>query len=1270
MAIRRGGGRGMNLQRAGLVVAVAVGLIGAGTVGIFAARSWQQRAQSAPAQGQPVPDATPLAGASGNDPAQARGVRDIGSAGRSGGTPANLAGASRARVQLVDRDEPTRVIGLLEWTSLEPLPDGRAEVSQPRWLIYQRDGTVVAVRAQSGRLLMPAQNAEPESGVFRGGVVVQVFRGRGGVAPDLARAVPAVTLRTESVSWDRALLELTTADAFTVESERVFMAGRGIQAVGNAVTRRLELLRIDQTERVLVRAGAGGPALAGGAPSGAGGADGAGSEGGKGGVGGPTDPGPVLLASAQEAPLPGPSEGDAPVTIYHVEIPGAFRAQLGTALVASSSADVWLRTIDGALPDGALGEDSLGQGAGGAPEGSPTAAADPQPAGQAGTPWWDEPRAEGVIRLDWQGPLTSRPLAALPELLRRDHVALRLSQGATPIALEDPQRSVRGRAGYLEYGATRRDLTLTAGAGDPGQGVVLSVGDAGAGSGGAAAHESGPGAGDGDGDDGSGSGSGGGGGGRLVASWLTLNLSSGVGQVRGPGRVERTNAEPASQDAASAAPTSGSGGTLAWEDQADFVLGAQDGWADGQIREATAQGNVRATDGRALARAESLTALFGPSADGDQRVLRTLTLRERVRTVTDADGRSGLEADGVTVRFGTAGQAPSVSGGGFGRSAAEWVGAAGGVRVWQPGVEVWADRLEATLGPGGSGGSGGLGGSVGSEQGTGGGPRPDRVIAGGGVLIRRDDGLVIAAGELDADVPDQVLRLRGLGYSSAAQQGLEEPAGGAGAVAPDEAAQLAGLLERAGVGGLEGWRGRSDRLGLVHIARVGASPAGATAGSDGAPEAGAAESAWELLAPRVTLSGATRQLWAFGGGELRAATPAGSQGTGGGAGGAGGTGALAGRGPGRLHAAWTGELSVSDEIGEAVAVGDVRGVHAAADGRIDEITCHTLVISYDAAGSNPAELATGGQSAVGFGPGGPAQGPGLLGDGGLGGGADGPAGGIRRVEAISHIGQGAAGTARVESRLLAALGSPVPLTEPSDWRRQTAGAPTERLLFLEGSRIIADLAGGTLDVPGAGRLLIDERSTAKAPPEASGGDGIGARGTSLFTWEGGLSFERAAERVRMTTDVRLRHRPTGDTRVLLLESQELTADLRFPQGQGSGSVLAELPVSAAAGGAGGVGGVGVDGVVGGAPGERVELRGARATGLVVAEFDQRQLAGDTIVYEPASGTLEATAASGGNVSILDRARSAPATARRIVWNLLTGRLELEGVTGSAGLPRP
>lgn len=362
----------------------------------------------------------------------------------------------QVRIDLLDRDEPSRKAGRLEFAQMDPLEDRNYLVSKPDAWIYLKNGGVVRVRAASGKIYMPERGREPQSGSLSGGVTIESYAPRAGrPLPPEASERPAATLTTPTLSFDTLTGSLTTNESLTFASADADFEGTGLNLLYNRVKQRIELLEVTQGKELRLRQRPREKAPAAtAAPSAA--------------------PGEAPAAT----PAPGAPAPSTPAAVeevrYTLRLGENVRVLQAQRELEADTLTIWARLVNGRLPEGAIAPVRVPRGQGGtsaavatvaAPVAKPVSAGDalakaPETTSVPAAP--DAATSEDVI-VRWDGPLLATPIEETPEELSRDHVALRFTaerRGA--VAMRDPERSFAGKAGLISYGATSRRLVLDA----------------------------------------------------------------------------------------------------------------------------------------------------------------------------------------------------------------------------------------------------------------------------------------------------------------------------------------------------------------------------------------------------------------------------------------------------------------------------------------------------------------------------------------------------------------------------------------------------------------------------------------------------------------------------------------------------------------------------------------------------------------------------------------------------------------------------------------
>ncbi len=367
---------------------------------------------------------------------------------------AALLSAAGQDIQLIDKRDPTRVFARLLSERTDPVPGRRdtMRMERPQSWIYLRDGRTVHVRAELGQVYMPDRNTGPESGTLTGKVAVSLYDPR----PDGARIDPAldkaaVVLRTESLTFDTTLGELSSPNRIAVTSETVDFSGTGLKLILNEIRERIELLEVKRGDTITLRpAKRDARARAAAHPSGA-----------RLAVAPPRVP--------HDDPAPQPVKPPPPPveSLYQTVFTDAIVITTGSRELKADRLALWTRLLDNRLPEGAIGS-VLSMGAI-----APRSAGGPAITRVAYQP--EQPRAGGtpvrpavqvaspdVVVMRWTGPCVVRPMDSAPPELKENHVALRATaEKSGQVVFGDTESGITGRCAALDYGATTRDIALT-----------------------------------------------------------------------------------------------------------------------------------------------------------------------------------------------------------------------------------------------------------------------------------------------------------------------------------------------------------------------------------------------------------------------------------------------------------------------------------------------------------------------------------------------------------------------------------------------------------------------------------------------------------------------------------------------------------------------------------------------------------------------------------------------------------------------------------------
>lgn len=747
---RRGSARVVGLALAGLVAAASVALVAYFALkGRVATPNNAGAAQDSTASSEAPPDVRSTPGAAG-----AGGLRGLGS-------------GSGMRVQLMDKNDPTRLSSEIVAEANEPLEGKRYLVTKPQSWFYLKDGRIVHIRGDRGRLYYPDRNSQPESGLLEGRVQIRLYEpGPAGFRPDpenpaaaLSDPEPTLTFNTDSMSFDGTIGEFSTNDPVSVTGDAVDFTGQGLRIVINQTLQRAELIEIARGDRLVYRpkaaktarakadatsTPAATPVATTAAPPAAPAAA-------------PLATGPVPTPAPTNTPAPAPARG--PIdTFYHAVFGTDVTLARGQQQITAQTMDVWAHLVDNKLPESAAATgsttksaattsskpaDQSADGPATGPANGPASPATATPSAHAGAASSAQvdpaaasiqtTRTEDEVVLTWSGPLVIRPVETRPAELAKEE--LMVAFGAAPdgtVQFRDEKTGARGYAGRIDYGGTSRAIKLT-GAGP--ESVRLALSDAG----------------------------------TLVASHVEVGLASGAVRVLGRGvltaaassRGDSLLGTP-SEPAPPASPRAQGARRLSWSDQADFAFQTRDGDMTSILEGAEVNGDVKATDGDRSLQGAFLKAVF--TARGNTSDVRRLTVRDKVAAFDGKD--SALAADFIDVAFtpGSRGSEPAT------------FNATGNVMTRRAESTLWADSLDAKFGPDKKGAN-----------------TVSYAVARGNARFERTDGVAAAADEIRADTLSQIVDLSGRN-ASVAKTTAPKPADSAANTSQDAAARQFGRI--------------------------------------------------------------------------------------------------------------------------------------------------------------------------------------------------------------------------------------------------------------------------------------------------------------------------------------------------------------------------------------------------------------------------------------------------------------------------------------------
>ena len=1107
-------------RQIGLAVAAASAVVVVGGVGLLLYRAGGTGQSGSPATGA---GATP--GGLASPPPLAPPV-DIARTG--------LANVGKAKVQYVDRKDPTRVLGLIEWSKVDPMPGGRSVVEQPKATIYLEGAQRLVVTAARARLFARGPTDPPESGVFEGEVRA-ALHGPGSADTD----TPLVEFVTRGLTFDLALGEVGTTQDFTIAGSGVNVAGSGLRIVSNQVDGRLELLRVEHVTTARLSPSAVSAAFTK--------------------AKGEVDAARAAEPKGREEPATANTGAAVPVVVYAATAIGSVAATQQDREALAESLTVQFAMQGGRLAPGAIaairGVDRTGSRF--------DLPVNPTPAReQEGTDLAADNAVkvqapvDDTVSIAFTGPFEIRPKPQNDvSPLAAERLAVTLKGNARVTA---PGQGVFAKGGLLAYGATTATLIAAAEATPQAErpaaekprerAALASILLAGRG--------------------------------YVLAESLIATLTTGSVRIDGAGELGglsgKTSTVPEPDNAGCLVPVP----HIAWAQQATITLTPQaeshqasdpptdkvtaqitaPAWLT--VLGATFDGNVIATDGRltrrgemAQASAQSIAVMcVNPAtvADSPQQTAPPPLLLSKITMSGDAamtDGRgNSLASTDLTIDFAPVpvGQRAAVLAGrdpvailAFGNVIAKQSGS-DTAKDAPPAATIATSKLTARLT------------RDGNDALT-----AERVFAEGGLRIATDNRLTVSAERANVEVATQVVDLLG---------------------------------------------------DTVSIEQSGAT----------------------ITGTQMRVDGLRRELFVHGPGHIASVSALGRP---------------------VFSAAWQRSLRLDDSKGEAELRGDVAATSSQSDLESDVLRAGSILINFT---PGLAEAADSSSASV---------------DPDANGSADKLIRNIARIEARGQSVEAEDGVkATVESRRFRAIAAtpPAPGAPADALPTPLQRGELARLLYLESDRLVVEPSAGQFTVPTPGRLFIDDRPASAAKPidatlPANSAFASSASGTSLFDWNGSLTLSQATGTMQMSSaptsdgatlsgpgNVRLVHRPAVKDGAAPAADRVITITATSLQAVLAGLNATASPSGLSAG--------------------RTALTLASATGNVevTGEGGQR-LNADRVAYD---AVLRSAVAEGlgsveqagegfvGRVTAIDPARPTPVVARRLRYDLATGRIDI------------
>ena len=129
-------------------------------------------------------------------------------------------------------------------TRIDPLPDKRLSMAEPRAVLYGDGGRIVTMRADAMTARVPKRALE--SGKLTGNVVIRIYRSRNGAPVDLKNDAPDVTVESPEAAFDQASGEIRCDREVRIAGEVIVFSGEGLSLTLSADGKNIERLVVDR----------------------------------------------------------------------------------------------------------------------------------------------------------------------------------------------------------------------------------------------------------------------------------------------------------------------------------------------------------------------------------------------------------------------------------------------------------------------------------------------------------------------------------------------------------------------------------------------------------------------------------------------------------------------------------------------------------------------------------------------------------------------------------------------------------------------------------------------------------------------------------------------------------------------------------------------------------------------------------------------------------------------------------------------------------------
>ncbi len=318
--------------------------------------------------------------------------------------------------------ESGRLLYELKWEKLDPQESGLFYITQPKAKIFQ-PGRTIEVTAETGKVLWPSRDEEPESGQLEGQVLVVVRPTRSDRPEGDAEVPPGpedLTIKTSALNFHTALGELRTMEEVVVDGMGAHAEGKGLTLrFTNDRARPLSFMRLEEGGKFTFMPRESEEAAGSGE-----------------------------AATAERSGRRGTPE----INYYRATFGRDVKLTAGGRTLEGEEASVFVRLVDGGLRPGSIARFERAERAGG------TLAST---AGAVVSDGATDTTANMGMELVWKGPLEVRPMGEEPSELAKDDVLFRVqAPSAGSVRLSDSASGADLRCVSLEYGATTRNVSL------------------------------------------------------------------------------------------------------------------------------------------------------------------------------------------------------------------------------------------------------------------------------------------------------------------------------------------------------------------------------------------------------------------------------------------------------------------------------------------------------------------------------------------------------------------------------------------------------------------------------------------------------------------------------------------------------------------------------------------------------------------------------------------------------------------------------------------